>query len=187
LRAAAKVAHPTEKLTPQEAEDYFRLLPRYGTFEVDGIRPPGGKRVPVTNRDYKVVAGRTETVCPRARPQIGPKLASALADSLRRRGFIRSGETIHFTGPQSEADAICECDLDAKQAEADAVRRSAPQTVTWTPPNGVAFWARLFGVNRNTMASWLKQQKYRNECLSRQSYRLAIEDLPPSHRRRFLE
>jgi hypothetical protein len=187
LRAAAKVAHPTEKPTPQEAEDFFRLLPKYGRFEVDGINPPGGKRVPVTNRDYKVLAGKTATVCPRARPQIGPKLAGELADSLRRRGLIRPGETIHFTGPQAEADSICECDLAATQAAAGAGRGPGPETVTWTPPNGIAFWAKLFGVNRNTMATWLKQQKYRNFRVTRQNYRLAIEDLPPAHRKRFLE
>jgi hypothetical protein len=113
LQLAAKVASPTEEMTSQEAEEFFRLLPKYGRYEVDGINPPGGKRVPVANTHYIVLTGKSATVCPRAKPQLGVKLASAIADSLRGRGLIQPDQTIHYVGYQAEPDAICECDLAA--------------------------------------------------------------------------
>ena len=67
---------------------------------------------------------------------------------------------------------------------AAAYREGKPAT-TWTPYKGVGEWAREFHVGRNTMATRLRKQEPRNESLNRQSYRLAVEDLPPALRAKY--
>jgi hypothetical protein len=56
--------------------------------------------------------------------------------------------------------------------------------LAWSDYKAVQEWATLFDVSRNKMHKMLAAQEYRNERLNRQSYRIAIEDLPPNVRRR---
>jgi hypothetical protein len=63
---------------------------------------------------------------------------------------------------------------------------AAPQpAVNWSQPAAVKQWTSVFGVSRNTMAVLLKTGKVRSRQLTRQSYQVAIEDIPAAHRRRF--
>jgi hypothetical protein len=55
----------------------------------------------------------------------------------------------------------------------------------WSKPLGVAQWAKVFNVGRVTMRKVLKGQRVRNRCLGRQSYVIAIDDIPAEHRGRF--
>jgi hypothetical protein len=51
----------------------------------------------------------------------------------------------------------------------------------WSSPDTVACWAKVFRVGRNTMGQLLKAGSIRNRMLSRTLYRIAVEELPPSH------
>jgi hypothetical protein len=55
----------------------------------------------------------------------------------------------------------------------------------WSLPNSVAHWARIFNVGRATMRKMLKGRKVRSRKYSRQSYAIAVDDIPAEHRGRF--
>jgi hypothetical protein len=56
----------------------------------------------------------------------------------------------------------------------------------WTRAHLVAQWAKVFGLSRRTMGTRLKTQQVRNQKVSRQSYKIAVDDILPAHRKRFL-
>jgi hypothetical protein len=114
------------EVTLVEMNEFALLSGKYGRYEVDYITlgpvnllNPMGRLFPICNTDYKVLTGKNATVCPRAKPQLGVKMVAGVAEGLVERGLIGAGQTIHYTGPQAEPDAICECDLGVVQAEAD--------------------------------------------------------------------
>jgi hypothetical protein len=117
------------RVTLAELNEFALLSGKYARYEVDYIilgpldpLNPWGRAFPICNTDYKVLTGKNATVCPRAKPQLGVKIVVDVVEGrkgLRERGLIGAGQTIHYTGPQADPDAICECDLAAVQAEAD--------------------------------------------------------------------
>jgi hypothetical protein len=94
---------------------------------------------------------------------------------------VRPGEVFRF-----DPAALAEIRAAVGLLRRAAPQEKAPDEITWTPYKGVQEWARLFGVKRNTMGKRLKAQNPRNQRLNRRNYRLAIEDLPPTLRARFV-
>jgi hypothetical protein len=74
--------------------------------------------------------------------------------------------------------------LEGQRAEV-AASTPAPSVPDWSQPDTVARWAKAWGVSRRAMGIMLRTGKVRNIRISRQSYQVAIEDIPAPHRRRF--
>ena len=55
----------------------------------------------------------------------------------------------------------------------------------WSRRQGVQAWANVFNVSRATMRTMLAEQRVRNMRYGRQSYAVAIDDIPAEHRARF--
>lgn len=48
----------------------------------------------------------------------------------------------------------------------------------WTQPLSTTKWAAIFGIHRNTMRKWLRDQRIENEQISPRRWRIAPNDLP---------
>jgi hypothetical protein len=54
----------------------------------------------------------------------------------------------------------------------------------WSAPRGVKEWARVFGRSAKTVGRWFSSGRVRVRRLSRQSYQVALDDIPSAHRER---
>jgi hypothetical protein len=61
---------------------------------------------------------------------------------------------------------------------------SAP--ANWSQPMTVWEWAKLFSVSNRLMGEMLRGGKVRCEKITRQNYRVMVDDIPLQHRHRFL-
>jgi len=51
-------------------------------------------------------------------------------------------------------------------------------SVSWSKPQGLKEWSKVFGVSENTMRNWLRDQNIQNQQLSPRRWKVAIGDLP---------
>jgi hypothetical protein len=61
-----------------------------------------------------------------------------------------------------------------------------PASADWSRPCRVREWAKIYGVSPRVMGEMLRGDKVRNKKIHRQSYRVALDEIPSSHRQRFL-
>jgi hypothetical protein len=72
-------------------------------------------------------------------------------------------------------------------AEGGAARHAADAgDVLWSQPDQVQRWAKVWGVSRRVMAQLLRAGVVRSRKVNRQTYSVAIDDIPAAHRARFL-
>jgi hypothetical protein len=125
------------------------------------------RKIDITGRSCKVIAGTEPSQCPAANPRIPDALLSLVERAFTHAPlapYFPDGMTIHWVGDTGAVRGACRCPahLDAPSAapcDRERWRRSTPVQVQedWIGPLGVEQWGTVLGFGRATSSKRLKE------------------------------